>query len=173
MSYISHLKIIFLFFILISKLSFAQESKGAAGLRFGYGWGLSGKMFLDRNGNALEFTLKQGMHGSLYNTNFVNLATTYQKHFEIDRRGKWFFYAGGGAALGFGKNTSEQRIISTGILPIIGLDFWTQNLVVPFNLSFDYSPGIYYDRTTKVKKNDVNIGYFNFNIAVRVGLGRL
>jgi hypothetical protein len=66
-----------------------------------------------------------------------------------------------------------QKIVSTGIVPIIGLDFWTQNLVVPFNLSFDYAPSVYYDRNTTAKKNDFTINYFNFNIAVRIGLGRL
>ncbi|HNC65099.1 MAG TPA: hypothetical protein PK075_10660, partial [Chitinophagales bacterium] len=86
----------FLFIFLIFSLtnSFTQESKGAIGLRFGYGWGLSGKYFLDRNGNALEFTVKQGVHGTLYNTSVLNFGTAYQKHFEIDRRGKWFVYVG-------------------------------------------------------------------------------
>jgi hypothetical protein len=154
-------------------VTFAQESKGAIGLRFGYGWGLSGKYFLDRNGNALEFTLKQGVHGVLYSSNFVNIATTYQKHFEIDRRGKWFFYVGGGGALGAGKTRAQQKIFSTGLVPIIGLDFWTQNLVVPFNLSFDYAPSLYFDRNITAKKNDFTFTYYNFNIAVRIGLGRL
>ena len=164
--------ILIISFLLLSNTN-AQESKGAIGLRFGYGWGLSGKYFLDRNGNALEFTLKQGVHGVLYSTNFVNIATTYQKHFEIDRRGKWFFYVGGGGAFGAGKTRSDQKIVSTGIVPIIGLDFWTQNLVVPFNLSFDYAPSVYYDRNTTAKKNNATINYLNFNIAVRIGLGRL
>lgn len=166
--YVFSLLVLFIF--LNSK---AQESKGAIGLRFGYGWGLSGKYFLDRNGNALEFTAKQGIHGSLYNTNIMNLGTTYQKHFEIDRRGKWFAYVGGGGSLGFGKNSSNYSVISSGIVPIVGLDFWTQNLIVPFNLSFDYSPAIYYDRVFKTKKNEFSVSYLNFNIAVRVGLGRL
>lgn len=163
---------ILILFAFINK-SFAQESKGAIGLRFGYGWGLSGKYFMDRKGNALEFTIKQGVHGSLYNTSVLNLTTYYQKHFDIDRRGKWLFYVGGGGSLGFGKQDVKQRIVSTGIAPIIGIDFWTQNLIVPFNLSFDYSPTLYYDRITSIKKNDFSFSYLNFNIAVRVGIGRL
>ena len=168
---INILLIIFIF-ILFNNTK-AQESKGAIGLRFGYGWGISGKYFLDKNGNALEFTLKQGVHGSLYNTSVLNFTTYYQKHFRIDRRGKWWFYTGGGAGLGFGKRYIKQNIVSTGIAPVIGFDFWTQNLVVPFNISFDYGPTLYYDRITKIKKNEISFSYLNFNIAVRIGLGRI
>ncbi len=165
--------ILFIFLIFILTNSFAQGSIGAIGLRFGYGWGLSGKYFLDRNGNALEFTVKQGVHGALYNSSVLNFGTAYQKHFEIDKRGKWLVYVGGGGNIGFGKNAPKQAVISGGFAPVIGLDFWTQNLVVPFNLSFDYAPTFYYDRITKIKKNEFSVSYLNFNVAVRVGLGRL
>lgn len=165
--------LVFSFISICCKHSFAQESKGAVGLRFGYGWGFTGKYFLDRNGNALEFTLKQGVHGVLYSTNFLNIGTTYQKHFKIDRRGKWLVYVGGGGALGAGKAKKKETIVSVGAVPIAGLDFWTQNLVIPFNLSFDYSPSMYYDRNTTTKKNGFIVNYLNFNIAVRIGIGRL
>lgn len=157
----------------LTKLSLAQDSKAALGFRFGYGWGLSGKYFMDRKGNALEFIARQGVHGVLYNTNYINLGALYEKHKKIDHRGKWLFYYGGGGFFGIGENKFDHAIVSSGIAPVIGLDFWTKNLVVPFNLSFDYKPTFYYDRDVKANSNSFTFTYLDFNISVRVGIGRL
>ncbi len=161
---------------LVSNSLCAQNYKGAIGARFGYGLGITGKYMLDnRSGHSLEFLLRYGYQGLITSRPGANIQVLYEKHWYFGKRENWSAYVGGGPALGFGKKKSllETVYAAFGASPIGGIDFTTQNLIVPIILSLDYKPTFYgnFPINSKVLKPEFEFTYLEFAFSVRVGLG--
>lgn len=158
--------------------SFAQQYKGAVGLRFGYGLGITGVYVLDQNnGHALEFLLRYGYHGVVINRPGINIQVLYEKHWEFGRRGNFSGFVGAGPAIGAGKKTygSKQSYFALGVSPILGIDYTTQNLRIPFVLALDYKPTLYGDFPVAAKspsvKSEFNFSYYEVAFSVRIAIG--
>lgn len=150
----------------------AQEYKGAIGLRFGYGWGVSGKYFFNTNGygkssgHAIEGLLRYGYHGVIFTQPGINLTALYEKHWALGRAERWSVLAGGGMALGYG-NKSNVKIFAFGVEPILGVDVLLQRW--PVNFTIDYKPTIYFDKYLKNKsvKTKPYVSYYEIAVSVR------
>lgn len=165
---------VFLFFTLNCSLkSNAQEYKGAVGGRFGYGIGLTGiYMFNQSGGHGLEFLLRYGYHGLILNKPGINIQVLYEKHWEIGRRGHWTTYIGAGPAVGFGKKVFQAKDVymALGVSPIVGVDFTTQQLRVPFVLALDYKPTLNGDiPLNKAGVKGYSFSYYEVAFSVRIG----
>lgn len=171
--------VLFCFALQIKNTSiYAQEYKGAVGARFGYGLGITGKYFFDKDaGHALEFLLRYGFQGLVTSRPGANIQVLYEKHWFFGRNQNWSAYVGGGPALGFGKKKSltETVYAAFGISPIGGIDFTTQNLIVPIILALDYKPTLYGNFPINSKNNilkpEFEFTYIEVAFSVRVGLG--
>lgn len=153
-------------------LAVAQEYKGAIGLRFGYGWGLSGKYFFNSNGygrssgHAIEGLLRYGYHGVVFTKPGVNISALYEKHWMLGRDERWSFLLGGGLSIGYG-NKSTTNIFAFGIDPILGVDVLLRKF--PVNFTFDYKPTIYFDKYLKnpTIKTKPSVSYYEIALSVR------
>lgn len=160
--------------------AFSQQYKGAVGLRFGYGLGITGVYVLDqRKGYAIEMLLRYGYHGVVINRPGGNFQVMFEKHWEFGRNGNFSGFAGAGPAIGVGKKTfgATQTYFALGVSPIVGIDYTTQNLHVPFILAIDYKPTLYGDFPIASKKNantksEFNFSYYEIAFSVRIGIGR-
>ncbi len=168
------------FCIFICNTSYAQQCKGAIGARFGYGIGLTGQYYFDqRNGHALEFLLRYGYHGILLNRPGINIQALYEKHWEFRRNRNWTGYVGAGPAIGIGRKSvgSKQNYFAFGASPILGIDYTTQRLAIPFILSLDYKPTFYANAPLGKGKQKVEFEraeeyftYFEIAFSVRFGI---
>lgn len=153
-------------------MGFAQEYKGAIGLRFGYGWGLSGKYFFNSNGYgkssgpAIEGLLRYGYHGVVFTKPGINISALYEKHWMLSRDERWSYLLGGGLSLGYG-NKSTTNIFAFGIDPILGVDVLLRKF--PINFTFDYKPTIYFDKY--IRNNSIkvkpSVSYYEIALSVR------
>lgn len=172
--------ILFIILFYCVNTSFSQDYKGAVGIRFGYGLGVSGVYVLDqRNGHAIEMLLRYGYHGVVINRPGGNFQVLYEKHWFFGRNGNFSGFVGGGPAIGIGKKTfgNTPTYFALGVSPILGLDYTTQNLRVPFVLALDYKPTLYGDFPFASKKygnakSEFNFTYYEIAFSVRVGIGR-
>ena len=170
---------LFILFYFINT-SFSQQYKGAVGLRFGYGLGISGVYVLDQQrGHAIELLLRYGYHGVVINRPGGNFQVLYEKHWEFGRNRNFSGYVGGGPAIGIGKKTygATQTYFALGVSPILGIDYTTQNLRVPFILALDYKPTLYGDFPISSKKNpntksEFDFSYYEIAFSVRIGIGK-
>lgn len=163
------LRISLFFFILFFTLWLkAQDYKGAVGIRFGYGWGLSGKGVLGPNGHVLEGLIRYGYHGVIFTQPGVNFACLYEKHFDFGRNKNWAFLLGGGPSIGFGRNGSN-RLYTFGFSPILGFDVTARQL--PFDFSVDYKPSIFLDRAFGNRNfHQRTITYYEVALSVRYAI---
>jgi len=108
----------------------SQDYKSAAGLRLGYPWAASYKMFVSEK-NAFEAFA--GFRGYVGYSNVLNVGLLYQIHNPIGSvdRLKWYYGFGGNLSLGGGAT-------SIGISGNIGLDYSFSD--IPLNLSLDWVP---------------------------------
>jgi hypothetical protein len=169
---------LFFAFQLINTHSYSQETKGAVGVRFGYGMGLTGTYFFDKNaGHALEILLRYGYQGLVNSRPGANIQVLYEKHWFFGRHENWSAYVGAGPTLGFGKKKSliETVYAAFGVSPIGGIDFTTQNLIVPIVLALDYKPTLFgnFPLNAKYKgtKPEFEFTYIEVAFSVRVGIG--
>lgn len=152
---------------------FSQEYKGAVGVRFGYGIGVTGVYQL-QNEQCLEFLLRYGYHGLILNKPGGNFQVVYEKHWVL-RNSNFTAYVGGGPAIGFGKKTweSKQVYAAIGLSPIVGFDYTAQRLKIPLIIALDYKPTLNIDLPIKTKSKVLtDFSYYELGISVRFGIGR-
>ena len=170
-----HLVVIVLFCAILLKplISFSQEYKGAVGGRFGYGIGITGQYYVQES-HGLEFLLRYGYHGLILNKPGLNVQVLYEKHWGLGRS-NFTAYVGGGPSVGYGKKTSssKQTYFAMGISPIVGFDYTSQRLRIPFILSLDYKPTLNGDIPIKSNlKPAADFSYYEVAFSVRIGIGR-
>ena len=118
----------------------AQNYENAAGLRLGWGLGISGKHFFDDR-SAVEGVLRFGGFFSSY-IQFTGLYQLHQSLSDVTEGLQW--YVGGGAFAGFWSGAYSRVYdysgTQVGISGVIGLDYKFADL--PINVSADWMPGI-------------------------------
>jgi hypothetical protein len=118
--------IIFVILLVIPLCLKAQPYEHSVGVRAGYSSGIVYKGFFLHRMSAIGVDL-------LYNRNGFNISAMYEMHWEIDRRGRWLAYAGGGF---FGGNWDEK--ISSGLCGVVGVEYIVRDL--PLNFGVDWKP---------------------------------
>jgi len=166
--------VLFLTMSIISYSSYAQQDfVGSVGGRFGFGIGLTGT-YNFKNSQNLEFLVRYGYHGLVLNRPGANVQVLYEKHWQLGHS-NFTAYVGGGPSIGGGKKfrTSIQNYFAFGVSPIIGFDYTTQQLRVPFVLAIDYKPALFGDFPLNSKlKPTASFSYYEVAISVRVGIGK-
>lgn len=134
-------KSIFLFAILFSTASFAQNYKTGVGVRLGPSNGLSVKHFISSDA-AIEGLLATRWGG-------FHIVGLYEKHQWIFNDPNLSFYYGGGGHVGvwdknhrgpdwFFDDYYDDDFIAVGVDGIVGIEYTFKE--VPFNVSLDYKP---------------------------------
>lgn len=136
-------KSIFLFTILFSTASFAQNYNTGIGVRLGPSNGLTVKHFIGSN-TAIEGLLVTRWGG-------FHVAGLYEKHQWVFDDPNLSFYYGGGAHIGFwdsGRRDGpawffddddfDDDYVVIGVDGIVGIEYTFEK--VPFNISLDYKP---------------------------------
>lgn len=120
-------------FILFTKNTKAQDYRVAAGLKFSYEFGPSGKYFYDKD-TAIEAILGLRSHGAVF-------TALWEKHVPILEVDKLKLYYGFGAHLGgTGNNTNPKfdKTILTGADGIVGVEYTIPD--APIAISLDLNP---------------------------------
>lgn len=170
-----HAVVIALFFamnLIYFSSSAQQDFAGSVGARFGFGLGITGTYNLQNNQN-MEFLLRYGYHGLILNKPGANIQILYEKHWQLGRS-NFTAYVGGGPSIGGGKKIQSSKIsyFALGASPIVGFDYTTQRLRVPFILALDYKPTLNADIPIKSNlKTRADFSYYEIAFSVRVGIG--
>ncbi len=131
----------------------AQSYTQAVGLRFGYPWALSYKLFPGGGPNAIEvFAGYRGRRvGFVFGRRgwrYANIGALYQIHEDLDIDGipglSWY-YGGGGSVYLYGYDdgfpeADDYARFGVGLHGVIGVDYAFED--APINLSFDWVPTV-------------------------------
>ncbi len=177
MPFKQHPVVMLIFFsgFFLSKNSCAQQYVGAVGIRFSYGFGITGKyIFNQQKGHGLEFLLRYGYHGLIINKPGGHIQALYEKHWEFGKNRNWTVYVGGGPGFGFGKRNSlsKNTYFAFCLSPIVGIDFTTRQLRVPMVLAFDYKPAFHTDVLISKgsQKPQTDFSYYEIAFSVRFAI---
>ena len=118
----------------------------AIGLRAAWGFGLTGKMFINDDAHAIEAILIYRDFGNAFvDWNYFSVTGLYEVHKDLSSVAdglNWYF--GGGAYVGFyggdwdyPGNDFDGTFI--GLAGVLGLDYKFEN--IPLNVSADWIPG--------------------------------
>ncbi|MDQ3140901.1 MAG: hypothetical protein M3Q56_01500 [Bacteroidota bacterium] len=135
---------LFLFlFCSLSSLK-AQDYNNAVGLRLAWGYGLTGKFFLNERA-AIEGILNYRSYGVPgFKYNYLRVTGLYEIHNDISSIDGLRWYYGGGAFVGFYGGdwddyyTGNESSTYIGLAGVLGLDYKFES--VPINLSVDWIP---------------------------------
>ena len=121
----------------------------AVGLKFGWGYGITGKFFMQDH-VAIEGIVSYrsydfGGLGSTYDYYWLRIVGLYEIHNPLDQivEGLQWYYGGGAFFYSYGGDFdypgSDFNSTNIGIAGVIGLDYKFAN--VPINISTDWVPG--------------------------------
>jgi hypothetical protein len=136
---------LFLFSIILifTQNASAQTYKNGIGLRFGWGYGVTFKHFVNQKA-ALEGVLNYRSYGALdYKYNYVRLTGLYLIHNPIASAEGLQWYYGGGLMYqswggDFDKYTNGAKSSNLGIVGALGLDYKFKD--VPISITADWLP---------------------------------
>ncbi len=117
-------KLLFILLLALPLWLGAQPYEHGAGIRAGYSSGLSYKGFLLHRMSAIEA-------GFYYNPHGLSLSAMYLIHKELDPRGRWLAYAGGGF---MGAKWEDE--LAPGLTGGIGLEYVVHKTPLTFGLDW-------------------------------------
>jgi len=127
----------------IPLLLFSQPYEHSAGIRAGYSSGLTYKAFFLFRPTAIEVT-------ALYNNHGFQAAALLEIHRELDRKGQFMAFAGGGLAVG-----QREDEFAAGLVAAAGLEYCLRR--IPLCFGIDWKPTLMVLRTTNYDLFDLGL----------------
>ena len=120
---------LFVFLLVLFPLQLrAQPYEHAAGIRAGYSSGFTYKGFFLHRLSAIEAA-------AMYSRNGFQVSAMYEMHHELDRKGRFYVFAGAGLAGGTWEDEFSAGICATG-----GVMYCLRK--IPLNFGADWRPAL-------------------------------